>query len=94
MLIASTFQFSAAQRGSYEMIEGEPMYNILPKDAIPAIDDPQFTDVADAENFMHDDELVLGFTLNGETRAYSTWHLDRHEIVNDIVGGVPLAVSW
>ena len=29
-----------------------------------------------------------------EPRAYSTWQLDRHEIVNDTFDGRPVAVTW
>ena len=83
-----------SQRGSFEMIEGAKMYKILPADGIPAIDDPQFKTVSEAEKFMNDDELVLGLVINGDARAYSTWHLDRHEIVNDFVGGVHVSVTW
>ncbi|MCH8304770.1 MAG: DUF3179 domain-containing protein [Candidatus Marinimicrobia bacterium] len=83
-----------SQRGSYEMIEGAKMYKILPADGIPALDDPKFKTVPEAEKFMNDDELVLGLVINGDARAYSTWHLDRHEIVNDYVGGVHVSVTW
>ena len=83
-----------SQRGSYEMIEGVKMYKILPADGIPALDDPIFKTVLEAEKFMNDDELVLGLVVNGDARAYSTWHLDRHEIVNDYVGGVHVSVTW
>ena len=83
-----------SQIGSSEIIEGNKMYYILPLDAIPAIDDPKFVSVSKAEKFMNDDELVLGLLVNGDARAYSTWHLDKHEIVNDYVGGVHLSVTW
>ena len=39
-------------------------------------------------------EPVLGVVVNGEARAYSMWHLDAHEIVNDVLGGVPIAATW
>ena len=83
-----------SQRGSYEIIEGDKMYYILPSDGIPSIDDPKFVSVSKAEKFMNDDELVLGLVVNGDARAYSTWHLDKHEIVNDYVGGTHLSVTW
>ena len=83
-----------SQIGSSEIIEGNKMYYILPLDGIPAIDDPKFVSVSKAEKFMNDDELVLGLLVNGDARAYSTWHLDKHEIVNDYVGGVHLSVTW
>ena len=43
---------------------------------------------------MDDDEKVLGVSINGESRTYSIPMLSRHEIVNDVVGGVPIAVTW
>jgi len=82
------------QRGSYEIIDGDRMYYILPRDGIPAIDDPEFVSVKEAEKFMKKDELVMGLVINGDARAYSTWHLDRHEIVNDYVGDTYISVTW
>ena len=69
---------------------------VLPKDAIPAILDPTFITRAEADdtNAMQDGELVLGVSMNGEHRAYSVPFLSRHEVVNDVVGGVPLAITW
>ena len=67
---------------------------LLPRDAIPAIDNPKFYSVTEADAEYVPDELVLGVTLNGESRAYSTSYLDTHEIVNDAVGGRKIAVTW
>ena len=93
-IMAGSAKMGYSQRGSYEIIEGDKMYYILRQDGIPAIDDPQFKSVSEAEKFMNDDELVLGLVVNGDARAYSTWHLDRHEIVNDFVGGAHVSVTW
>ena len=41
-----------------------------------------------------DDALVLGVSINGDSRAYYIPTLSRVEIVNDSVGGQPLAVTW
>ena len=43
---------------------------------------------------MKDSEPVLGVVLNGEARAYSLWHLDAHEIVNDTLAGTAIAATW
>ncbi len=67
---------------------------LLPKDAIPAIDDPRFYPAAEADAEYAADELVLGVSLNGDSRAYSTSLLNHHEIVNDTVGGRKIAVTW
>lgn len=39
-------------------------------------------------------ELMIGVAGTGEQRAYSTWQLDSHEIVNDTFEGRPIAVTW
>ena len=67
---------------------------LLPPDAIPAIDNPQFLTVEEADEFYDADELVMGVSFNGESRAYSAPFLSNHEIVNDTVGGVKIAVTW
>lgn len=76
------------------MVEGYPMYELLPKDGIPAIDNPEFVPANEADGFMQDEEPVLGVVHNGEAHAYSLWTLDHHEIVNDTVGGAHLAATW
>ena len=67
---------------------------LLGFDGIPVILDPQFVSAGDADQWMELDEQVLGLTINGDSRAYSVRMLSRHEIVNDVVGGVPVAVTW
>jgi len=79
---------STTTERSYEIV------TLLPKDAIPAIDNPRFYSAAEADAEYDPDELVLGVTINGESKAYSTSHLDSHEIVNDTLGGKAIAVTW
>lgn len=67
---------------------------LLPRDAIPAIDNPTFLSLEDADQVYSPDELVIGVEFEGEARAYSIPLLSRHEIVNDTVGGVKIAVTW
>ncbi|RME07161.1 MAG: DUF3179 domain-containing protein [Anaerolineae bacterium] len=67
---------------------------LLPFDAIPAIDNPEFLTAAQADEEYTPEEMVIGVTFNGESRAYSVPHLSMHEIVNDTVGGVKIAVTW
>ncbi len=72
------------------------LVTVLPPDAIPALTKPIFLSRVDADRLMLDDEPVLGLVdpVNGQAKAYSLWHLDRHEIVNDRLGGKPIAVTW
>ena len=67
---------------------------LLGFDAIPAILEPEFVDAARADEWLDDDDLVIGVSINGDSRAYSVPMLSAHEIVNDVVGGAPIAVTW
>ena len=67
---------------------------VLGKDGIPAILDPQFLGPEDAASQMKANERVIGLSIGGDHRAYPLNLLSRHEIVNDTVGGVPVAVTW
>ena len=65
-----------------------------PKDGIPAVNDPTFIPVGD-EDRIGDSEPVITLELDGATpRAYPVRYLTWHEIVNDVVGGVPVAVTF
>jgi len=85
--IPDTPQTEAEER-SYDIV------TLLPRDAIQSIDNPRFYGVEDADAEYTADELVLGVTINGESKAYSTTFLDSHEIVNDTLGGRKIAVTW
>ena len=63
-----------------------------PKDGIPSIDKPQFVNISDTE--FDDDNLIIGFEINGEVKAYPYSILNWHEIVNDTVGGEPVSVTY
>ena len=67
---------------------------ILPKDAIRAVFDPNFLTQDEADSQYRDTDLVIGVSINGEHRAYNVAYLSGHEIVNDVVGGRPIAVTW
>jgi hypothetical protein len=44
--------------------------------------------------FLDDEEAILALTVGGETRGYPVQVMTWHEIVNDTVGGVPVAVAY
>ena len=66
----------------------------VPKDGIPSIDDPQFVPVAERTDWLSDREPVIGLSIDGDARAYPLRVLTWHEIVNDTVGGTPVAVTY
>jgi hypothetical protein len=63
-------------------------------DGIPAIDSPRFVRVETADAWLTDDEPVVVIELNGDVRAYPVQILIWHEIVNDVVGDVPVAITY
>lgn len=62
-------------------------------DGIPSIDEPRFERIADVD-WLTDTEPVFVFELAGEARAYPLQILMFHEIVNDTVAGVPVAITY
>ncbi|MEM8878046.1 MAG: DUF3179 domain-containing protein [Pseudomonadota bacterium] len=64
-----------------------------PKDGIPSIDDPKFIGLAEADDLAAV-EPVISLAIDGDARAYPLGILIWHEIVNDVVGGVPVAVTY
>ena len=64
-----------------------------PPDGIPAIDHPRF-ERAGAVSWLRANEPVLAADVLGEARAYPVQILIWHEIVNDTVGGVPVAITY
>ena len=65
---------------------------LLPRDAIRRIYDPKF--IPGQEASLRWEDLVIGVELNGESRAYPVGPLNSREMVNDVVGGVPILVTW
>jgi hypothetical protein len=71
-----------------EILSGGP-----PRDGIPALNDPEMIPVGQAD--LPGREPVMTLELDGETpRAYPLRYMIWHEIVNDRVGDVPVAVTF
>jgi hypothetical protein len=64
-----------------------------PRDGIHAVDRPEYVKPA-AATWVDPASQVIGVVVNGDARAYPLLIMDRHQIVDDRVGGVPLAVTW
>ncbi len=81
--------FSRSAVDFAEIVSGGP-----PKDGIPAIDAPHFRRVAD-ETRLDPREPVMSYAPDGvPARAYPIRYLMWHEIVNDVVAEVPIAVTY
>ena len=66
----------------------------VPKDGIPSIDDPVFVRADEVGRDVLPGDPVFGVELNGDARAYPQSILVWHEIVNDVVGDVPVSVTY
>ncbi len=76
------------------LIPSEQVFDGGPgKDGIPSIDNPQFSPIGEI-TFLAPDDLVVGVEVAGEIRAYPHPILDWHEIVNDEIAGLPLAITY
>lgn len=62
-------------------------------DGIPPLDNPTMVSVAEAD-YLVDDDLVFGVSINGDTRAYPLRIMGWHEMMNDVVGDVPVALAY
>lgn len=72
-----------------ELLSGGP-----PRDGIPSIDEPKFVSPEEAGVWLEDNEPVIALEIAGDVRAYPLQILTWHEIVNDTVGDVPVAVTF
>ena len=64
------------------------------RDGIPSIDDPVYISQAEAAEWLQDREPVLALEIDDDVRAYPLQILLFHEIVNDVVGDTPVAVTY
>ena len=74
---------------------GEAFHGLLPyraKDAKLALIRPTFITAAEAG--LAAGVSVLGVTVGDHHRAYPLYVLKNHQVVNDRLGGVPIAASW
>jgi hypothetical protein len=80
--------FSKSRIGWQEVLSGGP-----PKDGIPSIDKPLFKPIGEIKDLPAKDP-VIGLELDGDARAYPLRILIWHEIVNDVVGGTPVTITY
>lgn len=69
------------------------IYTGSDKDGIAAIDHPQFVAI-EKNSFLKDEDLVSVLQRGDEIKAYPHDILDFHEIVNDEIGGLPIAINY
>ena len=99
---AKWYDFTGAPIPSAELQFG------IGQDKIRSIDDPLFVSPDDprlldlpASRYRPDEQpesndeiMVIGFARGDDARAYPAALLDRHELVNDHVDGMPVTIGW
>lgn len=88
---AWTTDFSKATVALDEILVGIPTSD--PRDAIPPLDNPAFRPVSET-SWIADREPGVFIEQEGDARFYPLSVMTRHEIVNDVIGGIPIAVTY
>jgi len=84
-----TTDFSISTIDFSEILSGGP-----PKDGIPAIHDPKFVVIKEADTWLTAKEPIVQVVINNVAKAYPIQILMWHEIVNDEIDGVPVLVTF
>ncbi len=97
-LLASTDPVAASQKNGFildnALIPSDQIMSGGPgRDGIPSLDNPTFVNASSATSLSPKDR-VLGIEINGVARAYPIRILNYHEIVNDIVGGEAIVITY
>jgi hypothetical protein len=93
-------ELSETARYALMFTKGEPLIgpteliDAASFDGIPSIDEPVAISKQRADAALAETEQVMLVEHAGQARAYPVRSLIRHEIVNDVVGGLPVAVTW
>ena len=74
----------------------------MPRDGLMALVEPRMLTIAAVEALNHEGrgkfllptDRVVGLEVGGETRAYPIRFMRWHEVVNDLVGDMPVLISY
>ena len=65
----------------------------VPKDGIPDLVNPPVL-TAEQAHYLAPSDRVFGVSINGEHRAYPLRIMNPHEMANDVLGGMPIALAY
>jgi hypothetical protein len=71
----------------------EIVWGGVPVDGIPSLDNPKLVSAGEA-SYLLDEDLVFGVAINGDVRAYPLRIMGWHEMFNETIGGVPVALAY
>lgn len=75
-------------------LKDEQFHYGIGRERFPALLEPEFISVSEADSIWPDSTRFLVAQLEGETKAYAVKDLTRHEIVNDFIGGKPIMAAY
>jgi hypothetical protein len=90
-ILAETFGFDDSTPKTVDL--GDLHQGCPARDCFASIDNPKYVSVGDAAH-VRDDDVVLALSMGGKHRAWPARILDHHEIVNDTIAGIPVAITW
>lgn len=79
--------------GAMDIRFEEVVWGGVHRDSIPPLDFPDLIAAGDAD-YLRDDDLVFGVEINGDIRAYPLRIMGWHEMFNEVIGGVPVALAY
>ncbi|MDP6707263.1 MAG: DUF3179 domain-containing protein [Alphaproteobacteria bacterium] len=85
--------FDTTDSGKMRIRLEEITWGGVPVDGIPSLDAPKMIPAAEAD-YLAADDLVFAVSINGDARAYPLRIMGWHEMFNDVVGGVPVALAY
>ncbi len=93
-LVSASASWAQRRKPETRMLAGDTLYTLMKPGGIPAIFKPEFVSASKAESLYYAEEPMMVVRSGEEVKAYSIWHLDGHEVVNDHIGGAAIAVTW
>ncbi len=95
VIALATLAAASAHSQEKTVTGGEAFHGVLQyraKDAKLALVRPAFVTAEEAG--LPSGVSVVGVSTDGESRAYPLYVLKNHQVVNDRLGGTPIAASW
>ncbi|MFQ5553944.1 MAG: DUF3179 domain-containing protein [Acidimicrobiia bacterium] len=86
--------FDTFDGGAVRLSDSTPELRARLLDAIPPIDSPVYEAASAGDEWLDDEDLVLGYVAGGTAYAYAFRILNFHEIVNDVLDDVPVLISY
>ncbi|GAB4191430.1 MAG: hypothetical protein Kow00105_05500 [Phycisphaeraceae bacterium] len=66
----------------------------LGREVFPALIEPEFVSATEADAWLHPNHRVLAVKVGQDVRVYPIDLLIQHEVVNDMVGGIPIFAAY